>query len=126
LKMIILPLIKNEQLKFAKIGFDEVAFSSFNPLPGPKLYDQLVKKEKFNTDWTSLISIDDLSKIVSWSEYIPSKKLRDLKRKAFLKFYLIKLIYHPLKILRSIVNIIRKTQELKTERSVIAFIKRFG
>ena len=73
MKMIILPLIKNEQLKFAKIGFDEVAFSSFNPLPGPKLYDQLVKKEKFNTDWTSLISIDDLSKIVSWSEYIPSK-----------------------------------------------------
>ena len=110
----------------AKIGLDEVAFSTFIPLPGSELYDQLVKKGKFNTDWTSLISIDDLSKIVSWSEHIPSKKLMGLKRKAFLKFYLIKLIYHPLKILRSIVNIIRKTQELKTERSVIAFIKRFG
>ena len=108
-----------------QIPFDEVAFSSFIPLPGSKLYYQLVKKGKFNTDWTSLISIDDLSKIVSWSEYIPSKKLRDLKRKAFLKFYLIKLIYHPLKILRSIVNIIRKTQELKTERTVIAFTNRF-
>ena len=109
-----------------QILFDEVVFSSFIPLPASKLYDQLVKKGKFNTDWTSLISIDDLSKIVSWSEHIPSKKLMGLKRKAFLKFYLIKLIYHPLKILRSIVNIIRKTQELKTERSVIAFIKRFG
>ena len=109
-----------------QIPFDEVAFSSFIPLPGSKLYDQLVKEGKFNTDWTSLISIDDLSKIVSWSEYIPSKKLRDLKRKAYLKFYLIKLIYHPLKISRSIVNIFRKTQELKTERSMIAFIKWFG
>ena len=109
-----------------QILFDEVAFSSFIPLPGSKLYDQLVKKGKFNTDWTSLISIDDLSEIVSWSEYIPSKKLRDLKRKAFLKLYLIKLIYSPLNILRPVVNIIRKIQELMTERTVIAFIKRFG
>ena len=80
-----------------QILFDEVAFSSFIPLPGSKLYDQLVKKGKFNTDWASLISINDLSEIVSWSEYIPSKKLRDLKRKVFLKFYLIRLIYRPLK-----------------------------
>ena len=69
-----------------QIPFDEVAFSSFIPLPGSKLYDQLVKKGKFNTDWTSLISIDDLSEIVSWSEHIPSKKLRDLKGNHFLNF----------------------------------------
>ena len=69
-----------------QILLDEVAFSSFIPLPGSKLYDQLVKEGKSNADWTSLISIDDLSEIVLWSEYIPSKRLRDLKRKVFLEF----------------------------------------
>lgn len=110
--------------KLAKIGLDEVAFSVFIPLPGSELYDQLTNKGKLTIDWKCLTSIDDLRKVNSWSEHILSEELRKLRKKAYLKFLLTKTIFHPFKVFRSIVNVARKKQELKTERTLITFLKR--
>lgn len=108
----------------AKAGLDEVYFSQFIPLPGAALFDKLVREGRFKADWNSLMAIGDLTKANSWSEHIASKELKKLRSKAYLKFYLIKVLYHPFKIIRSVVNVIKKKQELKTERVLITFIKR--
>ncbi len=109
----------------AKKGLDEVAFSNFIPLPGSELYTKLEKEGKLDYDWLSYTSIGDLSKSISWSEEISNKQLQKLRQKAYLKFHFTKLIYHPLKVLRSILNVLRNKEELKTERVLITFIKRF-
>ena len=109
----------------AVVGLDEVGISLFIPLPGSELYDMLLKQGKLNNDWTSYATIGDMSKAVSWSEEISDSELNRLRKKAYLKFILIKSVFHPLRILRIFFNIIRKKEELKTERTLIAFIKRF-
>lgn len=110
--------------ELARIGLDEIAFSRFVPLPGSELYDKLVSEGRFDTDWNVLISTGDLSEGKSWSEHISSRKLQQLRRKAYSKFYLTRLIYHPFKVIRSIINIIRRKEELKTERTFINLFRR--
>jgi magnesium-protoporphyrin IX monomethyl ester (oxidative) cyclase len=111
--------------QLAIAGIDEVGISLFIPLPGSELYDTLLKQGKLNNDWTSYATIGDMSKAVSWSEEISDHELNQLRKRAYLLFILMKSLFHPLRVLRSIVNIAIKREELKTERTLIAFIKRF-
>lgn len=109
--------------ELAKAGLDEIAFSRFVPLPGSELYEKLIREGKFNADWEGLISTGDFSEQKSWSDDISSEKLSNLRRKAYLKFYLTKMLYHPFRFVRSVVNVVRKKEELKTERTLIIFIR---
>lgn len=112
--------------KLARLGLDEVVFSLFIPLPGSVLYDYLKKKGAIVDDWKSLSVIGDVARAKSWSEHITDKQLNKLRMKAYLSFYLNKMLFHPLKVLRIIINVIRKKQTLKTERVLITFLKRLG
>ncbi|GAG95756.1 unnamed protein product, partial [marine sediment metagenome] len=111
--------------QLAIAGIDEVGISLFIPLPGSELYDILLTQGKINNDWSSYATIGDMSKAVSWSEEISDHELNQLRKRAYLIFILMKSLFHPLRVLRSIVNIAIKREELKTERTLIAFIKRF-
>ena len=66
-----------------------------------------------------------MAKAVSWSEYISNEELKKIRLQTYLSFHFTKLLYHPLKVLKSIINIIRGKQTLKTERVFIAFINRY-
>jgi len=110
--------------KLARLGLDEVVFSLFIPLPGSALYDFLKKKGLIVHEWTSLTVIGDIARAKSWSEYITDNQLNKLRIKAYLTFYINKIILHPLKILKIIFNVLRKKQTLKTERVLITFLKR--
>lgn len=111
--------------KLAKIGLDEVAFSNFVPLPGSELFELLQKQGKLKGDWFSYATISDISKSVSWSEYISNGELQKLRKGAYLKFHFTKAFHHPIKVFHSIFNVLTKKEELKTERTLITFIKRF-
>jgi len=128
-----LPGEKKEELimssnyanKLAKMGLDEVVFSLFIPLPGSELYSKLKQENRLPKNLTSLISIGDLSKSISWSEFITNEELGRLRKSAYLKFHLTRLIYHPGPSFKTFFNIIRGHEELKSERAMITFIKRF-
>ena len=108
----------------AKKGLDEIAFSRFVPLPGSELYEKLVREGKFDGSWLKLTATDDLSPEESFSEHISTEELNRLRKKAYLKFYLTRVLYHPLKVLSSIINVLKKKGELKTERTLITMLKR--
>ena len=108
----------------AKKGLDEIAFSRFVPLPGSELYEKLVRERKFDGSWLKLTATDDLSPEESFSEHISTEELNRLRKKAYLKFYLTRVLYHPLKVLSSIINVLKKKGELKTERTLITMLKR--
>ena len=108
----------------AKEGLDEIAFSRFVPLPGSELYDKLVREDKFDGSWLKLTATDDLSLEESFSEHISTEELNRLRKKAYLRFYLTKVFYHPFKVLKSIINVLKNKGELKTERTLIVMLKR--
>lgn len=112
--------------KCAKIGVDECVISSFSPLPGSKLFYNLCDENKIKINenfFKMLISIGDLIKAKSWSEHITGNELRRYKIIGYLSFHIIKGIFHPIKILCSILNIISGKQELKTERVILSKLK---
>lgn len=111
-------------MKLARLGLNEVTFSLFIPLPGSYLYDELKKQGKLVDDWQAMISIGDLARARSWSENISDRELNRLRQKAYLSFYLVRLIFHPLKIMEMIINIFRGRKTLKTERVAETFLKR--
>lgn len=110
--------------KLARLGLDEVVFSLFIPLPGSVLYEELKRRKLIVSDWKSLVVIGDIARAKSWSEHITDHQLNKLRMKAYLMFYINKIIFHPLKVLKIIINVIRKRQTLKTERVLITFLKR--
>lgn len=111
--------------KLAKLGLDEAVFSLFIPLPGSKLFSLLEKQGKNPGRWDKMISIQDLGNAVSWSDYMSDKELFKARQDAYLAFHKTKSIYHPLKVIRTIFNVVLNREELKTERVLISFVNRY-
>ncbi|MBU1880711.1 hypothetical protein KKA08_01660, partial [bacterium] len=61
----------------------------------------------------------------SYSDYIGDRQVVFLKFYGYGCFYLTKLIFHPFKIVRSIRNVAKGIQEIKTERALRTWIMRF-
>lgn len=57
-------------------------------------------------------------------EHMYSEKLIKLRSNAYLKFYLTIPLYHPFKVLSSIINILKSKEVLKAERTLIIMLKR--
>lgn len=108
-------------MRLAYFGVDEVVFSVFSPLPGSKLLLRLVDEGKVHVSdefFEGLTPHGDLFVSKSYSDYISDRQVVFLKYLGYLAFYLCKLIFHPLKILKSLSNILRGVQQIKTERAL--------
>lgn len=74
-------------IRFAcSLDLKRATFSAFKPFPGTPVYDELVAKGEMKKieDW----SVFSLSKIAWTPKGISENELKNLRRKAFLKFYL--------------------------------------
>jgi len=108
--------------KLAKLGLDEVDFGLFVPLPGSELYKHLEKEDLEKLKEANYM--EDLSKAISWSKYVTDEELKNYRRRAYLSFYLTQLWYHPGKVSKTLLNIVFRKQETKTQRSVQTLLKR--
>ena len=114
-------------MRLAAYGADEVVFSVFSPLPGSKLLERLIEEGKVKVGdefFDGLTPHGDLFVSKSYSDYISDRQVIILKYLGYLAFYLTKLIFHPLKILRSIRNVALGIQEIKTERALHTWLMR--
>ncbi len=115
-------------LRLAFYGADEVVFSVFSPLPGSKLLERLVEEGKVSVGdefFDDLTPHGDLLVSKSYSDHIGDRQVIFLKYFGYASFYSAKLIFHPFKILRSVRNVIKGVQEIKTERALRTWIMRF-
>jgi radical SAM superfamily enzyme YgiQ (UPF0313 family) len=114
----------------AFLGVDEVVFSIFSPLPGSKLIQRLEQEGMVRIGdqfFDGLTPHGDLLVSKSYSRHISDRQIILLKYAGYAAFYLTKLVFHPLKILRSAANVARGIQEIKTERALRTWILRlFG
>jgi magnesium-protoporphyrin IX monomethyl ester (oxidative) cyclase len=109
-------------MKLARIGVDECSIALFVPLPGSKLFYELCDKNRINLNnnfFESLISMSDLGCSKSWSDDIKDKELKKYRMVGYMSFHFTKLLFHPINTFRSVMNILKGKQELKTERMFI-------
>ena len=107
--------------RLAFFGVDEVVFSIFSPLPGSQLIKRLQQEGKVQIGeqfFDDLTPHGDLLVSRSYSQFISDRQVVLLKYLGYLAFYSTKLLFHPLKILRSVRNVARGIQEIKTERAL--------
>lgn len=116
-------------VKLAIAGVDECVVSMFAPLPGSRLFERLCEQGKIKVGedfFESLVSISDIGKVKSWTEYVTEGELKLYQFMGYSLFHTTKLFFHPVKSSRSISNIFRGTQELKTERFILLKLKKIG
>jgi magnesium-protoporphyrin IX monomethyl ester (oxidative) cyclase len=114
-------------VKLAAMGADEVVFSVFSPLPGSKLLHRLIDENKVHVGdqfFDGLTPHGDLLVSKSYSDYISDRQVVLLKYFGYACFYFTKLVLHPFKVVRSVRNIARGVQEIKTERALRTWIMR--
>lgn len=109
--------------KLAKTGVDDAYFGLFIPLPGTPLWDKVSKKRK-KLDWFDLLAVGDMTRAVSWSEFVSDEQLHKLRLKAYLGFQLRRNFFHPMAFLRTIKNVLLNKEETKTEKTLHQYIKR--
>lgn len=114
-------------IRLAKRGIDECVVSLFVPLPGSELFNRLWKEGKIQVDdafFRSLIAQGDLAKSKSWSEEVSDVELNFYRLLGYGMFHLTKLIFHPINVFRSVLNVLTGKQELKSERVLVTKIRK--
>ena len=111
--------------ELAKVGIDEAVFGLFIPLPGTPLWDE-VKEKRIGMDFLDLLSVGDMTKSLSWSDYITDEELQAYRRKAYMAFQITRMVYHPVVFLKTFVNVLRDVETTKTERTLRQYLKRFN
>jgi len=107
--------------RLARAGVDEVGFGLFIPLPGTPLWDAV---DRTGLDYLDLLTVDDLEHAVSFNEHLDDDDLRRLRRKAYALFFLTRARHHPRELARTVGNVLRFRQELKTDRVLISLARR--
>ena len=107
--------------RLAREGVDEVGFGLFVPLPGTPLWDALDTSE---LNYLDLLAIDDLDSSVSFNEDLDSADLARLRRRAYASFFASRARHHPRALGRTLLNVVRSRQELKTDRVLLSLLDR--
>ena len=98
----------------------------FAPYPGSELYDDLIKKGVINHDneyWQQL-SFVDITKTKSYCENISSKSLLFYNWLGMILFYLSNYAFRPVRVYKTLRNLIIKKHESRGEDVLAQIIKR--
>ena len=113
-------------LKFSFAGAHDVSVMVFAPYPGSELYDDLIKKGVINHDneyWQQL-SFVDITKTKSYCENISSKSLLFYNWLGMILFYLSNYAFRPVRVYKTLRNLIIKKHESRGEDVLAKIIKR--
>mgnify|MGYP001191714476 CR=1 FL=1 len=113
-------------LKFSFAGAHDVSVMVFAPYPGSELYDDLIKKGVINHDneyWQQL-SFVDITKTKSYCENISSKSLLFYNWSGMILFYLSNYAFRPVRVYKTLRNLIIKKHESRGEDVLAQIIKR--
>ncbi|MFQ6102696.1 MAG: B12-binding domain-containing radical SAM protein [Candidatus Glassbacteria bacterium] len=116
----------NYMLKLARMGLDEIAISTFVPLPGSRLFQELYSSGQLelNDEFFRDLATDDLFKAVSWSEHITDGQLTRLRLFAYLFFFMTSYFFHPRKLFSTLKSLFSQVQETKSQRILKTKMKR--
>lgn len=102
-------------------GVHEIAVSTFLPLPGTAIFDELRKKGQLaiNDDYClKMADATALTHATSWNPLFSNRQLLLLKWLGILQFYGLSFLLHPSRGFRTLRNLVRGVQESKTDRAI--------
>ncbi|NQU94935.1 MAG: B12-binding domain-containing radical SAM protein [Candidatus Omnitrophica bacterium] len=107
--------------KMALIGVHEIAISTFIPIPGTSVFDELKEKdpkrfELTNEFYFALFSSLSLNKTDSWNSSLSKSELLGFKIRGLIMFYAISFAIRPWRFVRLLVNLFTGKQETKVDR----------
>ncbi len=92
--------------KLAKAGVDEIAIFIMTPIPGTKTFGQV----------TGFSEYSELTFSPSWREDFAY--LSNIRSKLYVRFLVLKMIYHPFKLLKQLFNLFFRRFECKAEMNI--------
>jgi anaerobic magnesium-protoporphyrin IX monomethyl ester cyclase len=105
-----LKMTKKYMRTLTKVGLDEIGLFIMTPLPGARSYDQFDHQE-----------YEELTFSPTWRLDYP--KLEKIRIQLYLDFFLIKFINHPLKMVKSVYNIVTRKFEIKMEMTFYRILR---
>ncbi|MFZ5565346.1 MAG: B12-binding domain-containing radical SAM protein [Thermodesulfobacteriota bacterium] len=113
--------------RLAAGGVDEIALSSFVPLPGTAVFSQLREKGALRVDdgyCFEMAGATSLAHVTSWNPGFSGRRLLALKWLGLLQFYAVSFALFPSRALRTVRNLVRGVQESKTDRALAEILKK--
>jgi radical SAM superfamily enzyme YgiQ (UPF0313 family) len=115
--------------RMARLGVHEVAVSTFVPLPGTKLFEDIDRASPLVIDdeycyW--MTGTTSLTNVRSWNPRWTGRALLRLKLVAMLEFFLISYLCHPARFWRLLANALSGRQETKVDRVLREFAIKLG
>ena len=111
-------------IKMSFVGVHDVSMGVFAPYPGSEIYSDLVKKGKINHNekyWEEL-SYVDITFSKSYCENISSKSLLYYNWLGYFIFYTSNYIFRPIRIYKTLKNLIINKHESKGEKALARFV----
>jgi radical SAM superfamily enzyme YgiQ (UPF0313 family) len=111
--------------RMARLGVHEVAVSTFVPLPGTRLFEELGRSTPFVIDddycyW--MTGTTSLTTVRSWNPRLSDAQLLRAKLLAMAEFFLISYLWHPGRFWRLLSNAACGRQETKVDRVLREFL----
>lgn len=116
-------------IRMAITGVHDVSVWTFSAYPGSEIFDNLIKKDIINSEFsdnyfTSLLSYSDLSRAVSWNAYFSDKQLNYLRFLGLALFYFVSYVLRPFRLVKNIRNIIRHKPKSRLEMITLKALSR--
>ena len=108
-------------------GAYDISVWAFSPYPGSELFEQIHEEKGIVLDdkyYDSLRSYADASRTVSYSENFSDKKLKALRWFGVALFYSSAWLRRPLRPFRMVLNVMRGTQESRSEMALANMLRR--
>ena len=116
--------------RIAISGVNDVSVWTYSPYPGAEIFAELKQQGKikeFDDDYfASLLSYADLKNVVSWNENLSGWALRFYRIFGLVLFYTTSYTSNPLRLFRTIRNLMTNRHESRMEMTLSIFLKRLG
>lgn len=115
-------------MKYAWVGIDDAAVYAFTPYPGSELYNRLREKKiipELNNDYfVSLAGFFDLLAPMSYCEKVGPIELNFYRILGMSLFYFLTYVRKPLKIFKTMKNLLTNRSETVFEQKILEWLKR--
>jgi len=115
-------------LRMALVGMHDVTVQPYSAYPGTELFDELRNKGKIKEldeeYFHELAAYSDLTKSISWSDYLTKREILLFRSLSMVSFYILSFSIRPWRLIKLIYNLSNKTQETRLDRALSDIIYR--
>jgi radical SAM superfamily enzyme YgiQ (UPF0313 family) len=115
-------------LRMALKGVNDVSIWTYSPYPGTELFAELRAAGKIgdfdDAYFSSLLSYADLKNVVSWDDQLPARALKLYRLGGLALFYAASYAANPLRLVRTLRNLLRNQHESRMEMTLAIVLKR--